>query len=87
MQTNERYKAKPDELAAPKLGIFGDDTDELIYFPKRFNGEDHGGITKKQYLSATKQGWQIVVVNSKDQDGPGIYPDRSARIMDTRNRR
>lgn len=78
MQSNERYKANPAELADPKLGIFGDDTDELIYFPKRLEGEDHGGITKKQYLSAKKQGWQVVLVNSTDQAGPGIYTDKSA---------
>lgn len=81
MQSNERYKANPAELADPKLGIFGDDTDDLIYFPKNLKGEDHGGITKKQYLSAKKQGWQVVLVNSTDQAGPGIYTDRSAQSV------
>lgn len=79
MQTNERYPISSAQLAAPQLGIFDDHTEEFIYFPKKLNSVDHGGMTKKQYLSATHKGWQVVLVNSQDQNGPGIYVNRSAQ--------
>ncbi len=81
MQTHERYQANPGQLAEPKLWIFDDHLEEIVYSPKSLKREDHGGMTKGQYLNATKRGWQVVLVNSQDQSGPGIYTDRSAQSV------
>lgn len=81
MQAHERYQANQGQLAEPKLWTFDDQLEEIVYSPKSLKREEHGGMTKRQHLSATKKGWQVVLVNSQDQNGPGIYTDQSAQSV------
>lgn len=79
MQSNNRYRDKPHELLAPNLGVFDDNNDDLVYFPKRLNATGHEGTTKKVLLNNPNNAWRIVLVNNQDQAGAGVYIGESAQ--------
>lgn len=84
MQAHDRYRERPDQLIEPHLGVFNDHSDNLVYFPKNLNTNDHGGRTKKQRLDDPNNAWQIVLVNNQDQAGPGVYVGESVQdVLDS----
>jgi len=62
----------PLSISTGYKGADGGGHSEWVYFPESFDQENHGGKTKEEILSASKQGWRVLLLQAPADSDQGI---------------